>query len=63
MVMRVSSTIPTIPDSVPRIGNMRYRPVRLIMRPLTIDVSNSPPINGMSCIPASVGVAAFTTCR
>ncbi|SAJ05990.1 Uncharacterised protein [Enterobacter cloacae] len=61
--MRVSNTIPTTPSSVPRIGNRRYFPVRLMMRPLMMEVSNSPPIRGISCKPACVGVASFTTCK
>lgn len=44
--MRVSNAIPTTPSSVPRIGNRRYFPVRLMMRPLMMEVSNSPPIRG-----------------
>ncbi len=44
--MRVSNIIPTTPSSVPRIGNRRYFPVRLMMRPLMMEVSNSPPIRG-----------------
>ena len=48
---------------VPAIGKKRYRPMRLMIRPLAIDVTSTPPIIGVNVIPAPVGLTPFTTCR
>jgi len=45
------------------IGNIRYLPILLMMRPVTIDITSTPPIIGSICMPASEGVEYFTTCR
>ena len=54
---------PTVNTADPTIGNTLYRPVRLMIWPLAIDVSSRPTIIGIICRPDPVGVAPCTCCR
>ena len=58
-----SSTIATAMIAVPAIGKNRYRPILEISCPLTIDVTSTPAINGVSCSPERVGLDPFVTWR
>src|SRR4051812_13013276 len=54
---------PTPINTVPMIGNTRYRPVLLITWPTTIDATSRPPTSGSICSPDSVAEAPCTNCR
>ena len=60
---RESRNRPTAITAVPTIGNGRYRPQRVIRFPLTIDVTSSPPMSGVSSSPDLVGLDPFVTWR
>ena len=53
--MRDRSSSPIVMRAVPRIGNIRYRPVRLITCPDPIDTISNPAMSGRSCRPEMVG--------
>ena len=55
--------MPTVITAVPTTGNGLYRPYLRISRPLTIEVTSSPAIIGVSCKPDDVGLRPFTICR
>ncbi len=60
---KVRAKKPRESSAVPRIGNMRYRPVRAMICPDPIEAIMRPRIIGSICRPLSVGVAPVTSCR
>ena len=60
---RVNSSMPTTSTTEPATGNHLYRPIRLIARPVTIEVTMMPAIIGSISRPLRVGEAPLTICR
>ena len=49
--------------AMPTIGNMRYRPVRVMIWPAVIDAASMPPMRGASSRPESLAEAPLATWR
>ena len=60
---RENSTSATSISELPTIGKIRYRPVRAMTWPETIEPVMMPMTNGISSRPPLVGLAPFTICR
>lgn len=50
-----SRYMPSAATPVPPTGKILYRPVLEISKPARVDMTISPPINGSSCSPESIG--------